>query len=100
MNSDNVSQAWLVICLLCAFMLITNLTLVSLWRHRHEKPTTRTTSPPSLTWPKAPWSEENAQWQRLRETVRSLPHATTSATNTQQIEQEYTKNSQSHSPEE
>jgi hypothetical protein len=99
METQNPPQAWLVICLLCAFMAVINLTLISLWHHRHERPSSKNL-PPTLSWPKAPWSEENAQWKRLRETVKNLPQSTPSEVTKQQIEQEFTNDSQLHPPEE
>lgn len=74
MNTDSPG-AWLIILLLCAFTLVTNLTLVSLWRHRHH--------PPQHGEPKITFSlpqgglrhNEEAEWEQLAQAVRTLPLA-------------------------
>jgi len=72
MNTESPG-AWAIILLLCTFMLMINLTLVSLWRHRHQPPPRRK---PELNFPFQQVElrrNEEADWERLSQAVRQLP---------------------------
>lgn len=78
MNNDSPG-AWLIILLLCAFTLATNLTLVSLWRQRHNPPhhgRPRVHSRFSLGELR---HNEEAEWEQLAQAVRKLPLADTTS---------------------
>lgn len=74
MNTDSPG-AWLIILLLCAFTLVTNLTLVSLWRHRHHSPH-HGSSKANFRLPQGGLRyNEEAEWEQLAQAVRTLPLA-------------------------
>lgn len=65
--------AWVFVLLLCAFMLVINLTLVSLWRHRHQRPPHHKPEFNFTSWQRElRWNEE-AEWERLAKAVHQLP---------------------------
>lgn len=74
MNTDSPG-AWLIILLLCAFTLVMNLTLVSLWRHRHHPPQ-HGSSRVIFRLPQGGLRHnEEAEWEQLAQVVHTLPLA-------------------------
>ncbi|MCX8025114.1 MAG: hypothetical protein N3A60_07915 [Thermanaerothrix sp.] len=72
MNTDS-PVAWLIIVLLCAFTLVTNFALVSLWRHR-QYPSQHRSPQVNLRLPEGGFRlNEEAEWERLAQAVQQLP---------------------------